>query len=76
MIYIMFSVCVFVFLTDFSVFSEQIIVKIQLNVFGNICQIFDITKLEKRKNPSYPAVKCKSQGVLIQFWIFIFLSFQ
>jgi hypothetical protein len=43
------------------------------NVFGNIFQIFDITKLEKRKNPSYSAVKCKSQGVLMQFWIFTFL---
>ncbi len=43
------------------------------NAFGNIRQIFDITKLEKRKNPSYPAVKCKSQGVLMQFWIFTFL---
>jgi hypothetical protein len=43
------------------------------NVFGNIWQIFDITKLKKRKNPSYPAVKCKSQGVLMQFWIFTFL---
>jgi len=45
------------------------------NVFGNICQIFGITKLEKRKNPSYPAVKCKSQGVLMQFWILLFFDF-
>ncbi len=78
-IYILFSVCVCVFfLTDFSVFSEKIIVKIQLillmslEIFAKFLESLN-SKKEKRKNPSYPAVKCKSQGVLMQFWIFTFL---
>ncbi len=71
-------VCVFFFLAYFSVFSENILVKIQLILLMSL-EIFAKNfislnwKKEKRKNPSYSAVKCKSQGVLMQFLIFTFL---
>jgi len=65
-------------MTYISVFSEKILVKIQLillmslEIFAKIFISLNWKK-EKRKNPSYPAVKSKSQGVLMQFWIFTFL---